>query len=72
MSSNRSILKFAAIRTLNKLAQTHPTAVAVCNTELEAMITEQNRSMATMAITTLLKVRRAFFPCIPLAYGHES
>jgi coatomer protein complex subunit gamma len=51
------VLKFAAIRTLNKLAQTHPAAVVASNHEMENMITDPNRSLATYAITTLLKVR---------------
>jgi len=57
LTSPKPALKFAAIRTLNKLAQSHPAAVASCNHEMENMITDQNRSMATYAITTLLKVR---------------
>jgi coatomer subunit gamma len=56
LTSPKPALKFAAIRTLNKLAQSHPAAVASCNHEMENMITDQNRSMATYAITTLLKV----------------
>ncbi|KAL7417416.1 adaptin N terminal region-domain-containing protein [Mrakia frigida] len=55
LTSPKPALKFAAIRTLNKLAQSHPAAVASCNHEMENMITDQNRSMATYAITTLLK-----------------
>lgn len=34
---------------------THPAAVTACNTDLETLITDQNRSIATLAITTLLK-----------------
>ncbi|CDZ96709.1 coatomer subunit gamma [Phaffia rhodozyma] len=55
LTSPKPALKFAAIRTLNKLAQTHPDAVAAANNEIENMITDQNRSLATFAITTLLK-----------------
>ncbi len=29
--------------------------MTACNTDLEALITDQNRSIATLAITTLLK-----------------
>lgn len=33
----------------------HPTAIGVCNIDLENLITDSNRSIATLAITTLLK-----------------
>jgi hypothetical protein len=59
LSSPKAILKFAAIKTLSKLAQTHPTAVAACNLDMENLITDSNRSIATYAITTLLKASLA-------------
>jgi coatomer subunit gamma len=34
---------------------TRPLAVMNCNAELESLMTDQNRSIATLAITTLLK-----------------
>jgi coatomer protein complex subunit gamma len=40
---------------LNGLAQYNPTAVAQCNIDMESLITDTNRSIATFAITTLLK-----------------
>lgn len=55
LSSSKATLKFAAIRTLSKLAQTQPAAVSVCNVDMENLITDTNRSVATYAITTLLK-----------------
>ncbi|KAN0060258.1 coatomer subunit gamma [Thecaphora frezii] len=55
LSSPKSTLKFAAIRTLAKLAQTQPMAVQTCNVDMENLITDSNRSIATYAITTLLK-----------------
>ncbi|KZV84297.1 Coatomer, gamma subunit [Exidia glandulosa HHB12029] len=55
LSSMKPTLKFAAIRTLSSLALIHPTVVAACNTEMENLITDANRSIATYAITTLLK-----------------
>ncbi|KAL6622139.1 Coatomer, gamma subunit [Neocallimastix californiae] len=48
-------LRFAAIRTLNKLSLTHPQAIVSCNLDIENLITDSNRSIATFAITTLLK-----------------
>ncbi|XP_037943659.1 coatomer subunit gamma-like [Teleopsis dalmanni] len=51
----KATLRFAAVRTLNKVAMTHPAAVTTCNLDLEGLITDSNRSVATLAITTLLK-----------------
>ncbi|KZT73207.1 Coatomer, gamma subunit [Daedalea quercina L-15889] len=55
LSSPKSTLKFAATRTLATLAVNHPQSVAACNMDLENLISDQNRSVATYAITTLLK-----------------
>ncbi|KAL1918813.1 uncharacterized protein VTP21DRAFT_2835 [Calcarisporiella thermophila] len=55
LSSPKPTLRFAAIRTLNKLSMTHPSAVSPCNLDMENLITDSNRSIATFAITTLLK-----------------
>ncbi|RPD82257.1 coatomer subunit gamma [Lentinus tigrinus ALCF2SS1-7] len=55
LSSPKSTLKFAATRTLAALAVTHPSSVAACNIDLENLISDPNRSVATYAITTLLK-----------------
>lgn len=54
-SSPKPTLRFAAVRTLNKVAMKHPAAVTACNLDLENLITDSNRSIATLAITTLLK-----------------
>lgn len=53
--SPKATLRFAAVRTMNKVAMTHPAAVTACNLDLEGLITDPNRSVATLAITTLLK-----------------
>ncbi|KAI0274945.1 coatomer subunit gamma [Gloeopeniophorella convolvens] len=55
LSSPKSTLKFAATRTLAGLALTQPASVATCNVDLENLISDSNRSVATYAITTLLK-----------------
>ncbi|KAG7976053.1 hypothetical protein I3843_06G129500 [Carya illinoinensis] len=55
LSSSKPVLRFAAIRTLNKVAMTHPMAVTNCNIDMESLISDQNRSISTLAITTLLK-----------------
>lgn len=56
LSSPKPVIKFAAVKTLSKLAQTLPQSVAALNVEMENLITDSNRSIATYAITTLLKV----------------
>jgi len=55
LSSPRPTLRFAAVRTLNKVAIMQPQSVMTCNLDLENLITDINRSIATLAITTLLK-----------------
>ena len=56
LSSPKSTLRFAATRTLAALAVAHPASVATCNVDLENLISDSNRSVATYAITALLKV----------------
>jgi coatomer protein complex subunit gamma len=60
LASPKASLRFAAARTLSKLAQTNPPAVATCNLDMEKLVNDENRSVATYAITTLLKVRKLF------------
>ncbi|KAJ3473723.1 hypothetical protein NLI96_g12856 [Meripilus lineatus] len=55
LSSPKSTLRFAATRTLAALAVAHPASVATCNVDLENLISDSNRSVATYAITALLK-----------------
>jgi len=43
------------MRTLAMVANTQPRVVSKCNEDLEALIGDSNRSIATLAITTLLK-----------------
>ncbi|OON18421.1 coatomer gamma subunit appendage domain protein [Opisthorchis viverrini] len=54
-SSPKPALRYAAVRTLNTVATNHPSAVTACNLDLEQLIGDSNRSIATLAITTLLK-----------------
>ena len=54
--NHKSVVKFAAMRALNDLAVSQPELVASCNVDMEGLITDSNRSIATYAITTLLKV----------------
>ncbi|CAL8071918.1 unnamed protein product [Calicophoron daubneyi] len=55
-SSPKPALRYAAVRTLNAVATNHPVAVSVCNLDLEQLIGDPNRSIATLAVTTLLKI----------------
>ncbi|KAI9179539.1 coatomer subunit gamma [Blastocladiella emersonii ATCC 22665] len=55
LASPKPTLKFAALRTLNQLAQINPALVAACNLDMEQLVGDSNRSIATFAITTLLK-----------------
>lgn len=47
--------RFAAIRTLNMIASANPLSVTACNADMEVLIADPNRSIATIAITTLLR-----------------
>ena len=55
LTSPRSVTKFAALRILSQMASFKPDAVRSCNQDIESLITNSNRSIATFAITTLLK-----------------
>ena len=55
LSSPKPATRYAAMRTLAMLANTQPRVVSKCNEDLEALIGDANRSIATLAITTLLK-----------------
>lgn len=71
LTSPKATLKFAAIRTLAQLAQVNPAAVQSCNLDMEKLINDDNRSVATFAITTLLKVKPFTISCGP-SYGTDS
>jgi len=60
LTSPKPVIRFAAIRTLNELAIKRPQVVSRCNVDMEPLLTDSNRSTATLALTTLLKT------------GHES
>jgi hypothetical protein len=59
-----------AVRTLNRVAMTHPMAVTNSNIEMEALIPDVNRSIATLAISTLLKTgAHSCNGCVLWAWG---
>ena len=55
LTSPRAITKFSAIRILHSVASFKPNVVQSCNPDIETLISNSNRSIATFAITTLLK-----------------
>eukprot|EP00054_Salpingoeca_dolichothecata_P036912 m.9153 g.9153 ORF g.9153 m.9153 type:complete len:869 (-) comp7141_c0_seq1:143-2749(-) len=55
LSSTKPTVRFAAVRTLNKVAMIHPMSLKTCSLDMENLVTDTNRSIATLAITTLLK-----------------
>jgi len=55
LTSPRNVSKFTAIRILHNFASIRPKLVHSCNVEIESLISNPNRSIATFAITTLLK-----------------
>lgn len=55
LGSSRTCAKFAAMRILNELSVSHPMAIEGCNGDLEALVNDTNRSVATLAVSTLLK-----------------
>lgn len=55
LNSSKSTTRYAALRTLNKLAGRYSTLVAQCNPDLETLVNDGNRSVATLAIACLLK-----------------
>merc|ERR1719161_3363123 len=60
LTSPKPVIRFGAIRMLNRLAQHRPQLAARCNCDMEPLLSDQNRNTATLALTTLLKT------------GHES
>lgn len=60
LNSHKPVLRFAAIRLLNRVATVHPSAVASLNADIESLTSDPNRNVATLAITTLLKTGTEF------------
>ncbi|CAM9136613.1 unnamed protein product [Discosporangium mesarthrocarpum] len=55
LSSPKPALKFGTMRTLSEVAVKYPMSIIKCNNDMENLIADPNRSIATLAITTLLK-----------------
>ena len=48
LSSPKPAVKLAAVRTLSAVSQANPLAVSKCNEEMESLISDGNRSIATL------------------------
>ncbi|CAM9626678.1 unnamed protein product [Scytosiphon promiscuus] len=55
LTSVKPALKFGTMRTLSEVAAKYPMSILKCNPDMEVLISDPNRSIATLAITTLLK-----------------
>jgi len=55
ITSVKPASRFAAMRILSQVSNAHPRLVAKCNDDLETLVSDANRSIATLAMTTLLK-----------------
>lgn len=53
--SSKPVNKYAALRVMNRIASQQPKLVGICQAELESLVTDSNRSVASLAISTLLK-----------------
>eukprot|EP00889_Picochlorum_renovo_P002269 jgi/Picre1/29299/NNA_004691.t1 len=65
LSSSKPVTRFAAVRTLNKIAVNHPSLVANCNIEMESLIADSNRSIATefkIAVVEAIRALSIKFP----------
>ena len=55
LGSGKPVHRLAALRTLNGLSKSRPLVVAKCNQDIEPLLGDQNRNIATLALTVLLK-----------------
>ena len=63
LGSSRAANRFAAVRLLHELSRRTPASVSSCNGDLEVLAGDSNRSIATLAISTLLQtVDEARYP----------
>lgn len=55
LASLKPALRYAAMKILSELSVKQPVVVSQCNHIMETLVNDSNRSIATLAITTLLK-----------------
>lgn len=59
LSVPRTATRFAAVRLISRIAARYPEKIVVVSLELEGLINDSNRSILTLAITTLLRTMGA-------------
>ena len=55
LGSSKPVHRLAALRTLNSLSRSRPLVVSKCNVDIEPLLSDENRNIATLALTVLLK-----------------
>ena len=55
LGSGKPVNRLAALRSLNVLSRSRPLVVARCNQDIEPLLADENRNIATLALTLLLK-----------------
>jgi coatomer protein complex subunit gamma len=55
LGSPKSVKRLAALRTLNQLCRSRPVIVSRCNVDIDPLLSDENRNIATLALTVLLK-----------------
>ena len=55
LGSAKPVNRLASLRTLNSLSKSRPLVVAKCNLDIEPLLSDENRNIATLALTVLLK-----------------
>ena len=55
LSNGTPVQKYASLKVMNRLASKKPQMVAICSSDIEPLINDSNPSVASMAISTLLK-----------------
>jgi len=58
LASMKPVQRFSAIKILNELANRFPILVSLCHNDIEGLVVDSNSHIATLAITTLLKIGR--------------
>ncbi|KAF1743839.1 hypothetical protein MXB_5527, partial [Myxobolus squamalis] len=56
LGSPKIVVRFSAVSTLCYMSSKHPDLISECSLDLEALLSDSNKSLATFAVTTLLKI----------------
>jgi len=55
LKSSKPATRYGSLKTLSAVASRQPRLVSKCNSELETLLKDNNRAVATLAVTTLLR-----------------